>query len=82
MNERIEALKALASKEVWCRDCRALGCRRLYADGGFDADILTKLIVAEAITVLQKRFMGDLNREDMEVRRCIADVKNHFGDKE
>ena len=41
-----------------------------------------ELIVAEAITVLQKRFMGDLNREDMEVRRCIADVKKHFGDKE
>jgi hypothetical protein len=40
-----------------------------------------KLIVAEAITVLQKRFMCD-SREDMEVRRCIADVKNHFGVKE
>jgi hypothetical protein len=23
--------------------------------------------------------MGDLNREDMEVRRCITDVKKHFG---
>ncbi len=41
-----------------------------------------ELIVAEAITVLQKRFMGDLNREDMEVRRCIADVKKHFGVEE
>jgi len=38
-----------------------------------------ELILAETISVLQKRFMGDLNREDMEVRRCIEDVKKHFG---
>jgi len=37
------------------------------------------LIVEEAIAVVQKRFMGDLNREDMEVRRCVEDVKKHFG---
>ena len=36
-------------------------------------------IVAEAIAVVQKRFMGDLNREDMEVRRCVDDLKKHFG---
>jgi len=39
----------------------------------------SELIVKEAIGVLQKRFMGDLNREDMEVRRCIDDVKKRFG---
>jgi len=38
-----------------------------------------ELIVQEVIGVLQKRFMGDLNREDMEVRRCVEDVKKHFG---
>ena len=38
-----------------------------------------ELIVAGAIGVLQKRFMGDLNREDMEVLRCIDDLKKHFG---
>lgn len=43
---------------------------------GFDIDT-----VNECIKVLQKRFMGDLNREDMEVRRCIEDIKNHFGVK-
>jgi hypothetical protein len=37
-----------------------------------------ELFVAETIAVLQKRFTGDLNREDMEVRRCIADVQKHF----
>jgi len=37
------------------------------------------LYVNEAIRVVEKRFMGDLNREDMEVRRCIDDLKKHFG---
>ena len=39
-------------------------------------------IIAEAIAVVQKRFMGDLNREDMEVRRCVDDLKKHFGVEE
>ena len=38
-----------------------------------------ELIVRECIDTLSKRFMGDLNREDMEVRRCIEDVKKCFG---
>jgi hypothetical protein len=38
-------------------------------------------IVKEAISVVQKRYMGDQNREDMEVKRCIEDLKNHFGVK-
>lgn len=37
------------------------------------------LIVKDCINVLNRRFMGDLNREDWEVRRCVADVKKHFG---
>lgn len=41
-----------------------------------------ELFLKETISVLQKRFMGDLNREDMEVRRCIEDVKKHFGVEE
>jgi hypothetical protein len=76
MNERIREL-AIEAKLI------------ASEPNGFDQNNLSKsqqkfaeLIVAEAITVLQKRFMGDLNREDMEVRRCIADVKKHFGDKE
>jgi hypothetical protein len=44
--------------------------------------MFAELIVAETIAVLQKRFTGDLNREDMEVRRCIADVQKHFGVEE
>jgi hypothetical protein len=45
----------------------------------FDKKKFAELIVTNAIGVLQKRFMGDLNREDMEVRRCIEDLKKHFG---
>lgn len=40
-----------------------------------------ELIVGECVDVLNKRFMGDLNREDMEVRRCVESVKDHFGVK-
>lgn len=36
-------------------------------------------IVQECIHILNKRYMGDNNREDMEVKRCIEDVKKHFG---
>jgi hypothetical protein len=36
-------------------------------------------LVKEAISVVQRRYMGDNNREDMEVRRCVEDLKNHFG---
>jgi hypothetical protein len=60
-------------------------CRTEYHDGHggfieqFDEEKFAELIVKECVTVLNNRFMGDLNREDMEVRRCIADVKQHFG---
>ena len=37
------------------------------------------LIVSESINVVNKRYMGDNNREDFEVRRCVEDLKNHFG---
>jgi hypothetical protein len=53
--------------------------------GTYEQEAIEKfaeLIVAGAIGVLQKRFMGDLNREDMEVLRCIEDLKKHFGVEE
>ncbi len=40
-----------------------------------------ELIVQEAIAVVNKRYMGDNNREDMEVLRCVEDLKKHFGVK-
>jgi hypothetical protein len=42
---------------------------------------LAKFIIADAINTVEKRFMGDLNREDMEVRRCVQALKEHFGVK-
>ena len=76
MNERIKQLAEQASHQS--------------PDGypvtiPYSKDFVNKfaeLIVTDAISVLQKRFMGDLNREDMEVRRCIEDVKKHFGIEE
>ena len=41
-----------------------------------------ELIVQECISIVQKRYMGDNNREDMEVLRCVADMKQHFGVEE
>ena len=38
-----------------------------------------ELIIQECIGVVDARYMGDNNREDMEVRRCVADLKKHFG---
>ena len=37
-----------------------------------------ELIVQQAIAVIQRRDMGDNNREDMEVRRCVEDLKQYF----
>ncbi len=45
----------------------------------YDLEKFAELMAREAITVVQKRFMGDLNREDMEIRRCVEDLKKHFG---
>lgn len=41
-----------------------------------------ELAYVECVKVLKKRFMGDLNREDMEVRRCVEAVNKHFGVEE
>ena len=41
-----------------------------------------ELIVHDAIATVQKRYMGDHNREDMEVLRCVIDLKKHFGVEE
>jgi hypothetical protein len=39
------------------------------------AQAVRAAVIRECITVLQKRYMGDLNREDQEVLRCIADLE-------
>ena len=41
-----------------------------------------ELVVRECIGILNRRYMGDNNREDMEVRRCVEDLKKHFVTKD
>lgn len=71
MNERIKELVEL--------------CTTQYRDGHseyvdqVDIEKFASLIVKECVTVLNNRFMGDMNREDLEVRRCVGDIKQHFG---
>jgi hypothetical protein len=48
-----------------------------YAKKGIEK--FGELIVQDCLGVLKKRYMGDNNREDMEVKRCIEDIKKHFG---
>ena len=43
------------------------------------ANLLAELIVKECANTIQKRYMGDNNREDIEVQRCVEDLKKHFG---
>jgi hypothetical protein len=73
MNERIRELSEQAEK---------------YADDNFRGEPtwseafeskFAELIVRECIDTVQRRYMGDNNREDMEVRRCVEDLKTHFG---
>jgi hypothetical protein len=73
MNERIKELAEQAGMNIVDDE---------FSTYGKFAKKFAELIVQEAIDVLQKRFMGDLNREDMEVRRCVEDVKKHFGVEE
>jgi hypothetical protein len=75
MNERIKELASQVLDELVPETWTALKYDKIKEIQFRTAE----LIVRETISVLQKRFMGDLNREDMEVRRCVEDVKKHFG---
>jgi len=75
MNERIAELKS----QCIVREQRGTSAFDSYMVNRFDTEKFAELIVKECTDVLNKRFVGDLNREDMEVRRCIADVNRHFG---
>ena len=71
MNERIRQLAEQATKHY----------PAIESSGEFwtfDKEKFAELIVQECIGVVNKRYMGDNNREDMEVRRCVEDLKKHF----
>jgi hypothetical protein len=74
MNERIKEL--LNQAGIYQPD------RFDAIDGSNQMEKFAELIVQECVGVVENRFMGDLNREDMEVRRCAEDLKKHFGVKE
>jgi Cft2 family RNA processing exonuclease len=79
MNERIEKLALDAGLLNYVDNETP---RRCFIDGHADLEEVEKFaesIVQEAIAVVNKRYMGDNNREDMEVRRCVEDLKKHFG---
>ena len=87
MNQHITKLVRQALKECVSTPVESVIASRIDDHGIVEipntfAEKFAELIVAETISVLQKRFMGDLNREDMEVRKCIEDVKTHFGVEE
>lgn len=67
MNERIEEL------------AKYCGYNGDYCTEDFSLEMFAELIIKEAIDVVNKRYMGDNNREDFEVRRCVEDLKKHFG---
>ena len=76
MNERIKHFAQEAGLKVdWQHeDVQAIKMARY--------EKFAELIVQECIATVQKRYMGDNNREDMEVSRCVADMKKHFGVEE
>ena len=80
MNERIQELhkQAVAYALSVC-DAAGVYQGREYLQ--VIREKFAQLIVQECVQTLGKRYMGDNNREDMEVRRCIEDVKQHFGVK-
>jgi hypothetical protein len=75
MNQRIKQITGQVLDELVPETWTRLGYDKIKEIQNRTAE----LIVAEAIAVVQRRFMGDLNREDMEIRRCVEDVKKHFG---
>ena len=69
-------------KELWDKS-KSSGVHPTFGEYDmYSAEKFAESIVKECVTVLNNRFMGDMNREDLEVRRCIADVKQHFGVEE
>lgn len=73
MNERIEHC-------LYQAGLTAQGCWEdldTYMQEGIEK--FAELIVGECIDTVQRRCIGDHNREDQEVLRCVADIKQHFG---
>ena len=82
MNDRIKELSSQARNYAreYVADCKQYGYYMEHNEYDLQfEDKFAELMAREAIAVVQKRFMGDLNREDMEVQRCVKALKKHFG---
>jgi len=75
MNERIKLLSDQA--DLYARSDNSSMLMKNYKN--LYTEKFAELIIQECLDVLNKRFLGDLNREDMEVLRCVEDVERHFG---
>lgn len=78
MHPHIEEIYNRAHKEVidYCSYTGEAGLRM-----ELDEEQFANLLIIECILVLQKRYMGDNNREDQEVLRCVEALRNHFFEK-
>lgn len=55
---------------------------RIHSVSTTTLEKFAELIVKDCIAIVNNRYMGDNNREDMEVRRCVDDLTKHFGIKD
>jgi signal transduction histidine kinase len=67
MNKRIKTLLAES------------GLRAYFTAQEAQIERFAELIVQDSIRTVQDRYMGDNNREDQEVKRCLADLRKNFG---
>ena len=77
MNERIYEFATQAG--AYCETYLYGGDPKPPVLDSMDLEKFSAALIREAIAVVNKRYMGDNNREDMEVRRCVEDLKKHFG---
>lgn len=78
MNERILELAEQAGFDIEVEDIFNYKPQHSFIGSDENMKKFAELIVQEAITIVNKRYMGDNNREDMEVRRCVEDLKKNF----
>ena len=76
MNDRIEALKKLATTEVWSEN-QYNGAPE-FNGYELDVDMFAQLIAQESIVVFYRRYLDICSEEDITVQ-VERYVKEHFG---
>jgi hypothetical protein len=76
MNERI---KQLAEQAGMTDDKFGMFfAKDKHNEDGVDLEKFAELIVRDCVNVVHKRYMGDNNREDMEVKRCVEALQKYW----